>query len=323
MMRFAASWFLLFIPCILWLFWRTRKKRGLPFPSVKILRSTGRGKTLKHYFGKGLVFAGLTLLIIALARPQTYIQGSNFNRQGIDIALILDVSGSMLSVDFEPNRFEVARRTIDDFITQRTGDRLSLILFAGEAYTRVPLTLDHAIIRESLASVTTDSVGQDGTAIGMAISVGINRLKKSDAASKIMVLLTDGDNNAGAIDPLTASRLAQDMGIRIYTIGVGSDTLIFPYTDIFGRTQHQRYDGGFDEALLKQIAHDTGGEYYRAMYADTLKQIFDTINRLERTAFDDENFIHYEELAFPLIQAAMFLLLAGLILDRYYLIQIP
>ncbi|MCL1800715.1 MAG: VWA domain-containing protein, partial [Promicromonosporaceae bacterium] len=151
---------------------------------------------------------------------------------------LLDVSGSMRSVDFTPDRLEAARKTMDDFIAERAGDRISLIIFAGSAFTRIPLTLDHNVVRESLAKVTTESVNQDGTAIGMAISVGLNRLKKSDAASRIMILVTDGDNNAGAIDPLTASGLAAELGIKIYTIGIGTDTMMLP-VQVFG---HWRRD---------------------------------------------------------------------------------
>ena len=227
-MRFANWWFLLLIPVAIFLFWALRKKQGLKFSSVKLLRSAGAAKTFRNKIGKILVLCGVILALTALARPQTTEKIDFIHQQGIDIAMILDVSGSMQSVDFKPNRLEIARNTIDEFISERTNDRISLIIFAGEAYTRMPLTLDHNVVRESLASVTTESVNQDGTAIGMAISVGLNRLKKSDAQSKIMILATDGDNNAGAIDPLTASNLAKDLGIRIYAIGIGSDKLILP-----------------------------------------------------------------------------------------------
>ena len=323
MIRFADWWFLLLIPVSACLFWITRKKQGLQYSSVKLLRSAGKQKTIKHKIGKILVLCGVILSLIALARPQTTEKADHILQQGVDIVMILDVSGSMQSVDFEPNRLEVARKTMDAFISERTGDRLSLVIFAGEAYTRIPLTLDHRVVRESLATAVTDSVSQDGTAIGMAISVGLNRLKKSDAASKIMVLVTDGDNNAGAIDPVTASNLAQEMGIRIYTIGIGSDTLILPVQGIFGQTQYRQYEGGFDEALLKQIAEKTGGQYYRATDARTLENIFNTINALEKSVFDDDNFREYNELAFPFMMAALALLLAGIVLDKYYFVQIP
>lgn len=322
-MRFAHWWFLLLIPAAICLFWAMRGKRGLKFSSVKPLRSAGKGKTVKHKIGKGLVLCGVVLSLVALARPQAMETMDYIERQGIDIAMVLDVSGSMQSVDFAPNRLEVARQTIDDFIAERMSDRIALVIFAGQAYTRMPLTLDHAVVRESLAGVTTESVSQDGTAIGMAISVGINRLKKSDAASKIMILVTDGDNNAGAIDPVTASNLARDLGIRIYTIGIGSDALILPVQGLMGQTQYRQYAGGFDEALLERIAEITGGQYYRAMDEQALERVFDTINALETTEFDDDHYREYRELAFPFLMAALMLLLAGIILDKYCFVQIP
>ena len=322
MIRFAHWWFLFLIPIVIYLFWALKKKRALEFSSVTLLQNSGKSKTIKHKIGKAFVMSGLILAIIALARPQTTLKASFAWQQGIDIALVLDVSGSMQSVDFEPNRMEAARKTIDEFISQRLNDRISLIVFAGTAHTRIPLTLDSNIVRESLAGVTTESVGSDGTAIGMAISVGINRLKKSDASSQVIILLTDGDNNTGEIDPLTASNLAQDLGIRIYTIGVGTDTMIFP-VQIFGQTQLQQYPGGFDEGLLMQIAEATGGQYFRAEDPATLSQVFETINQLERTEFQDNNLRTYNELAYHFIKASLVLLVIGIILDKYYFVQIP
>lgn len=323
MMRFASPWFLLLIPAAIYLFWPHRKRSGIMFSSVKLLQRAGKAKTIKHKIGKTLVFCGVILALVALARPQSVEQADFVQHQGIDIVMLLDVSGSMQSVDFNPNRLEVAKDTIDDFIRQRKGDRLSLVIFAGEAYTRMPLTLDHNVVRESLDSVSTQSVNQDGTAIGMAIAVGLNRLKQSEAASRVMILVTDGDNNAGSIDPVTAANLARDLSIRIYTIGVGSDRLILPVQGLFGQIQYQQFEGGFNEALLQQIAEATGGQYYRAADPKALEQIFDTIDQLEKTKFEDYHYREYKELAFPMIQAALILLAAGVFLDKYYFIQIP
>ena len=322
MIRFVDWWFLFLVPIFIYLFWALRNKRGLKFSSVKLLRQTGDRKTIKHIIGKALVLCGIILSVSALARAQTTAKTDNIQRQGIDIAMILDVSGSMRSVDFDPNRMETARKTIDDFIAQRGNDRISLIVFAGAAFTRVPLTLDHSVLRESLAQVSTESVNTDGTAIGLAISVGLNRLKKSDSQSRVIILLTDGDNNAGEIDPITAAKLAQELGIRIYTIGVGSDVSIFPVT-LAGQIQYRQYQGGFDEELLKRIADTTGGQYFRARDPRTLSQVFETINQLEKTEFNDDNYREYNELAFPFIKAALILLLAGIFLDRYCFVQIP
>ena len=310
------------IPVAAYLFWAVRRKRGLKFSSVKLLRNAGSGRSVKHLIGKGLLLLGVIASLVALARPQTTIRTDFTPQQGVDIAMILDVSGSMQSVDFEPNRLEVARRTIDDFVAKRTSDRVSLIVFAGSAYTRIPLTLDHNVVRESLAEITQESVGDDGTAIGMALSVGLNRLKKSDAASRVMILVTDGDNNAGEIDPLTAGQLAKELGIRVYTIGIGTDTMILP-AQAFGQTMYQQYPGGFNEELLQQIAEMTGGQYFRAAKDKELATIFGVIDRLEKSDFDSEGFTDYNELAFPFIKLALVFLLAGIFFDKFFFVQIP
>ena len=322
MIRFANWWFLLLIPVAAYLFWALKRKRGLKFSSVKLLRNAGSGRSFKHLVGKGLILLGVIASLVALARPQTTIRTDYAPQQGVDIAMILDVSGSMQSVDLYPSRLEVARKTIDDFVSRRASDRVSLIVFAGSAFTRIPLTLDHNVVRESLAEITQESVGDDGTAIGMALSVGLNRLKKSDAASRIMILVTDGDNNAGEIDPVTAGQLAKELGVRIYTIGIGTDTMTLPVQG-FGQTMYQQYPGGFNEDLLKQIAEMTGGQYFRALDDKELARIFGVIDQLEKSDFDSESFVDYNELAFPLIKLALALLLAGIFFDRFYFVQIP
>jgi Ca-activated chloride channel family protein len=318
-----ANWYFLFlIPFIIGIFFIKRKKSFLSFSSIKLLQSSGLKKTMKHKIGKYLICAGLILSTFALARPQLTKEALPINQKGIDITMVLDVSGSMQSVDLTPNRLEVARKTMQDFIQQRPHDRISLIIFAGTAYTKIPLTLDHNILRESLDEVNFKSVNEEGTAIGMAISVGLNRLKKSDAASKVMILLTDGDNNVGSINPDTAAELSKEMGVKIYTIGVGTDKTMYPVKS-FGRTVYQQGEGDLNEELLKKIAETTGGQYNRARDEEALSQIFSNINKLEKTEFEQENFRQYEELAFIFIIAALVLLLAGIFLERYYYIHIP
>ena len=321
-MRLANWYFLMFIPLIIYIFLMKKNKTALKFSSVKLLKSSGLKKTIKHKIGKYLICLSLIILVIAMARPQLTKESAPVQQNGIDIAMVLDVSGSMESVDFKPSRLEVARKTIEDFVEERSRDRISLIIFAGTAYTRIPLTLDHNIVKESLQEISTTSVNEDGTAIGMAVSVGLNRLKKSESQSKIMILVTDGDNNAGAINPSTAAELAKKMGIKIYTIGVGTDKTIIPVQGVFG-TQYQQYPGGLNEELLKEIAETTDGKYYRARDSEALSQIFSDINQLEKTKFDQDNFMQYKELGFILIKIALILLLAGIFLDRYYFIQIP
>jgi len=324
MIRFANWYFLFLIPLIIFIFWGLQEKRksALKFSSVKLLISSGMKKTIKHKIGKYIITLSLIILAVAMARPQLTGEAAPVGQQGIDIALILDVSGSMLSVDFEPNRLEVAKETIGKFVAERPQDRISLVIFAGTAYTRIPLTLDHNIIRESIEEVSAESVNQDGTAIGMAIAVGINRLKNSEAESKVMILVTDGDNNAGAINPDTAAEMAKELGIKIYTIGVGTDKTIIPIQAL-GRTMYQQYEGGLNEELLKNIADATGGQYYRAMDSKALSQIFSNINELEKTEFEQDFFVDYTELAYYLIKIGLVLLLLGIFLDRYYFIRIP
>ncbi len=322
MMRLANGYFLLLIPIVIYFFLKRKKRSALKFSSVQLLK--GKSLKKKHFYkiGKYLVLFGVLILILALSRPQLPSDNLHVTEKGIDIAMLLDVSGSMESVDFEPNRLEVAKETIQDFIDERIEDRIGLVVFAGNAFTRIPLTLDHELLNQSIKSVDVSSVGEDGTAIGMAISVGMNRLKKSEAASKIMILVTDGDNNAGAIDPVTASELAQKLGIKIYTIGVGTDKTILP-VQVFGITKYQQVEGGLNESLLTEIAETTGGAYYRAKDANALTQIFSEINQLEKSNFDRDAFRDYKELAFDLMKIALMFLSVGLILDRFYFVQIP
>ena len=324
MIRFANWYFLFLIPLIIFVFWglQSKRKSALKFSSVKLLMRSGMKKTIKHKIGKFIITLSLIMLTVAMARPQLVGDAAPIGQQGIDIALVLDVSGSMLSVDFEPNRLEVAKDTIIKFVAERPQDRIALVIFAGTAYTRIPLTIDHNIIRESIKEVSTASVNQDGTAIGMAIAVGINRLKNSEAKSKVMILVTDGDNNAGAINPDTAAEMAKEIGIKIYTIGVGTDKTIIP-VQALGRTVYQQIEGGINEELLKNIADTTGGQYYRATDSKALSRIFDNINELEKTEFEQDFFVDYTELAYYLIKIGLLLLLLGVFLDSYYFIRIP
>jgi Ca-activated chloride channel homolog len=322
MFRFAYGYFLGFIPIIVFLLLKKKKRSALKFSKVALLKQSGLKKTMKHRIGRFLFALSSVFFMTALARPQVPLDNQVIEEKGIDIGLLLDVSGSMKSVDFEPNRLEVARQTMIDFIEQRVGDRLSLIVFGGSAYTRVPLTLDYDILDQSMKTVSTESVGEEGTAIGMAISVGINRLKKSEASSKVLILVTDGENNAGAISPDTASDIAKDLGIRIYSIGVGSDKTILP-VNILGITQYQHYEGGLDEALLERIASTTGGKYFRAKDEKALERIFSEIDTLEKSKFEQDHFLQYKELAFYLMPFAIIFWFLGLYFENYRYIHIP
>jgi len=321
-MEFMHVYYLLLIFPTIFLFFYKKGKAFIDFSNVSLLKTEISWKNKLYKLGKVLVFLGSCLIIIALARPRILHQEIPIHDKGISIGILLDVSGSMESVDFEPNRLEVAKSTIENFIKERISDEIALIPFAGNAYTRIPMTMDHELLLESLEDLDTSSVREDGTAIGMAESVGINRIKKSDTQTKVLILVTDGDNNAGAIDPMTAAGLAQEMGIKIYTIGVGTDETIIPF-DYFGSTQYKKVQGGLNEELLKSIADKTGGNYYRAKSEKALSDIFDDIDQLEKSKVERDVFKEYQELAYPFILVGLLLVCTGSILDRYVFIQIP
>lgn len=320
--RLANWYFLLLIPIVMYLFLNIKNKSSLKFSSISLFKRSGIKRTIKHKIGRYFILVGIIFAIIALARPQIVKDLGFVKQDGIDIAMVLDVSGSMQAIDFEPNRLEVARRTMDEFISKRPNDRIALIVFAGTAYTKIPLTLDHNILRETLSEIDSKSVNQQGTAIGMAISSGLNRLKKSQSHSKIMILLTDGDNNVGSINPDVASELAKDLGIKIYTIGIGTDETIIPIQG-FGGVTYQKIEGGLNEQLLREIADITNGLYFRAKDKNGLADIFSNIDELEKTKFEQNNFLEYTELAFILIKISVFLLLIGIFLEKFYFIRIP
>lgn len=321
-MRFAHWYFFLLIPVVIYIFLWRKPKKAIKFSSVKLLTHFGMKRTIKHRIGKYIICLGMIFLIIALARPQIADEDQNIKDQGIDIAVVLDISKSMDSVDLKPNRMTAAKKTIEEFIDQRPNDRISFIIFAGSAYTKIPLTLDHNIIKKSLREVSSDDVKDHGTAIGMALSVGLNRLKKSEAKTKAIILVTDGDNNAGAIKPEMAAELAKELEVKIYSIGVGTDHTVIP-TLVNGMIQNKSYKGGLNEELLKDVSKLTGGRYFRAKSKESLEEIFTSINNLEKTEFDRDNFIRYIEKGFIFIKIGLVLLGVGLFLDKYRYMQIP
>ncbi len=321
-MRIVNWYFLLLIPLIIYLFFFFPKNNvaALKFSSVRMLMSGGMKKTILHKVGRYLIVLGLIMACVAMARPQNVNVSGVGSQNGIDIAVILDVSISMQSIDFKPNRLEVAKETIDSFIAKRPQDRIALVVFKATAHTLIPLTHDHNILRETLKDVGDDSVSEDGTAIGMALAVGLNRLKKSDAASKVIVLVTDGENNAGTVNPSTAAEMARELDIKVYPIGVGTDKMILP---IEGTNKYETYDSGIDEELMEYIAQTTGGKYYRANNPNALSGIFSDIDDLEKTEFDQGATYEYTELGFVYIKFALILLAIGILLDRFLYIRIP
>ncbi|MBN4052199.1 VWA domain-containing protein [Sphingobacteriaceae bacterium AH-315-L07] len=234
------------------------------------------------------------LLIIALARPQSTSEGKNVTTEGIDIVLALDISGSMLAEDFKPNRIDAAKAVATDFISGRPNDRIGLVIFAGESFTQCPLTTDHQVIKELMLKVKSGMI-EDGTAIGMGLATAVNRIKESDAKSKVVILLTDGVNNKGFIDPMTAAEIAETFGIRVYTIGVGKKgTAPYPVQTPFG-IQRQNMEVQIDEEVLKQIAEVTGGRYFRALNNKKLEEIYAEIDKLEKTKIQVTEFRKYAE----------------------------
>jgi Ca-activated chloride channel homolog len=302
----TPSAFILFLPLLLfvgWMIWSGGPKKGyVRFGSVYFAELAKTWKVRFKYFPEVLKVIAIGLAIVALARPQKADEKVKRNVEGIDIMLTLDVSESMLIEDMKPvNRLESSKKTIQEFIKKRVSDRIGVVVFSGEAYTRVPLTLDYELLLNNVAEIKTSRNIKMGTAIGVALANACGRLKDSDAKSKVIVLLTDGENNTGLIDPLTALRIAKGYGIKIYTIGAGKDgdaQLPVFTPDIFGRMQkrYQPIHSSVNVDLLTQMAEETGGKFFRATDSTKLDDVFTEIDRLEKTKIDVDRFVKYKEL---------------------------
>lgn len=311
---------------VLWtMFLKKKGKRYILFSSSTILRSSQR--TMKSFFIKHLVYVkivALVLLIFALSRPQLL----NFfeeEKQGIDILVTLDVSFSMASIDFKPkNRLEVAKEVISAFIQKRRNDRLGLVIFAGIAYTKCPMTIDHDMLREALADTDFKDVDEDGTALGMALATSVNHIKESKSKNRIIILLTDGVNNRGEIHPNDAADIAQAYNAKVYTIGVGiRGQAPTPYIDAYGRKQYFMAEVKIDEELLKEIANKTGGLYFRATDREQLQQIFDEIDRWEKIEISTRRYHTSRELYHYFLLAALALLMLAEFAKRTILRTLP
>lgn len=282
-------------------------------------------KSLKYYL-KHLLFGtriiAIALLIIALARPQSSESWQDVTTEGIDITIALDISSSMLARDFEPNRLEASKNIAIDFISDRPEDRIGLVVFAGESFTQCPLTTDHSVLVNLFRDVNEGMV-EDGTAIGMGLATSINRLKDSDADSKVVVLLTDGVNNRGAIAPITAAGIAQTFDVRVYTIGVGSrGRAPYPVETPFG-VQYRDMEVEIDEDVLKEIANKTGGEYFRATDDQKLRSIYEEIDQMEKSKIEVKEFSEKKEEYFVLALIAGLLLLFEIVMRTTFLRSIP
>ncbi len=311
---------LLLIPIIGYHIWQLRSKKlpSLTFSDTSGFRNiSGNWRSYGVWFSPFLQWIAFTLIVLAMARPQYENTTVERNAEGIDIVLTLDISTSMKAEDLKPNRLEAAKRVAEDFINKRVSDRIGLVLFARQSFTMVPPTLDYDLLKRLLADVEMGVV-EDGTAIGMGIATAVNRLKESDAESKIIILLTDGQNNSGEIDPVTAADLALSYDIKIYTIGAGTrGTAPYPVKDpIFGN-RYQNVEVDIDEEMLTKIANMTDGAYFRATDTERLEEIYTQINELEKSEIEEIIYTDYQDL-YPrfLLPGILFLVLA-LVSDEF------
>ena len=331
--RFESPWYLallLLLPLLaLWLLWFNRTKPStLRYANVKLAAQAARSwRVSLRPILPLLRLMVIALVIMALARPQTGQAREIVTGQGVDIALALDISGSMASLDFEPdNRLAAAKRVISDFVQERPYDQLGLVVFASTAFNQSPPTVDHNVLLRLLnrTQLATDLGIDDGTAIGMGLANASNMLKDSRAKNRVVILLTDGVNNSGQIDPLTAAEAAKTLGIKVYTIGMGRPGQVpVPTTDIFGRKQVVYQESTLDEATLQQIAQTTGGRYFRAVDANELAQIYDEINSLEQSQINIESYTRYRELAPWLLVPALGLFLSEVALRKTLFRKLP
>ena len=314
-------WLLLVIPItIAWYIYKNNQQTAeLKISSLQGFEVTSSWlPTFKHVLFILRIIA-LGLLIAALARPQTVdVSTKTKTTRGIDIVIAIDVSASMLAKDLKPNRLEALKNVAGDFIKGRPNDRIGLVEYAGESYTKTPITSDKSIVLKSLQEIKYNTIIEGGTAIGMGLATSVNRLKNSKAKSKVIILLTDGVNNSGFIDPSTASELAVEYGIKTYTIGLGTNGMALSPIGILPNNEFQygRVQVTIDEELLQEIAKVTGGKYFRATNNQKLKEIYTEINKLEKTDIEEFKFYNYEEKYRSLVLFAGFLLLIELIL-RY------
>lgn len=316
---------ILLVPAAAYYIYRIRRGgAALRISSVAgVLRAP---RTIRYYLRHVpflLRMAAFALLIVALARPQSAEHNTRTSAEGIDIMLALDVSGSMLARDFTPDRLEAAKEVAGSFISDRYGDRIGLVVFAGEAFTQSPLTSDQSTLLTLLGRVRSGLI-EDGTAIGNGLATAINRLRESDAKSKVIILLTDGVNNQGQIAPMTAAEIAKAQGIRVYTIGVGTEGMApYPAIDMFGNLTFVNQKVEIDEKVLKAISDMTGGRYFRATDKEKLKAVYDEINQLEKSKIEVMEHISYHELFLTWALAALGLLFAEFLLSNLVLKRIP
>jgi|TARA_B100000768_G_scaffold59070_1_gene57123 Ca-activated chloride channel family protein len=310
-------WLLVVVPVLVfWYVLKNKKQTAqLSVSSIKGFQKNSVWTTIRHLLFMLRIIA-IILIVCALARPQTMdVSSKTKTTRGVDIVMAIDVSASMLAKDLKPNRLEALKNVAADFIKGRPNDRIGLVEYAGESYTKTPITSDKGIVLQSLKNIKYNSIITGGTAIGMGLATAVNRIKDSRAKSKIIILLTDGVNNAGFIDPQTASELAVEYGIKTYTIGLGTNGMaLSPVAINNGVFQYGRIQVEIDEELLKQIALVTGGKYFRATNNRKLKEIYKEIDLLEKTEVEEFKFYNYEEKFRPLVLLALVILMLEFLL---------
>lgn len=328
MFRFEDPWLLgllALLPLVWWIRGRSSRRAGaLRFSAVSTVRDAGEGTArwlpripaiLRHL--------ALAAMVVALARPQTGITSEEILTEGIDIALVMDVSSSMLAEDLEPNRLEAAKAVAADFVSGRQSDRIGLVAFAGQAYTQAPLTLDYGVIRSLLSELDVGMI-EDGTAVGMGLATAVKRLQASAAESQVVILLTDGRSNRGEIGPVTASQMAEALGVRVYTIGVGTRGVArVPVDDPLMGRRYATMRVDVDEPTLREVAEKTGGRYFRATDTESLAAIYAEIDELETTEVEIENYTQYTERFGPVLALAMLLVILDVGLSQTVLRRLP
>ncbi|HXD78332.1 MAG TPA: VWA domain-containing protein [Puia sp.] len=314
----------LLLPLLIW--WEVRRsdraQATVMVSSIRAFRRVRSWKTMIRPLPVIFRLLAFCCIVIALARPQTRNDEQLVNGEGIDIVLCLDISGSMLAQDFTPNRMEAAKNVAAEFIDNRPTDRIGLVIFSGESFTMCPLTTDRNMLQSQLAQVHSGLL-EDGTAIGSGLATGVDRLRNSPSKSKVIILLTDGENNGGLIDPNTAKEIAKEVGVKVYTIGMGTEGFAPVPVQTPGGVVMQREKVNIDEKLLTQIANETGGHYYRAKDNESLKNIYSEIDRLEKSKIEVTTLHRYTEQFYPFALAAAALLFLELLLRWTLLRKFP
>ncbi len=292
-------WLLLLLPLMLLWYWYWNKKSqaNVTFSTTIAFKKTKSWSDALYHLLFVLRMIAIALIVVALARPQTHSENAKTKiTDGIDIVMAIDVSASMLSQDLKPNRFEALKKVASQFVKDRPNDRIGLVIYAGESYTKTPVTTDKSIILNALSEITYGQI-EDGTAIGMGLATAVNRLKESKAKSKVIILLTDGVNNTGFIDPQTAAELAAEYGIKVYTVGIGTNGMaLSPYAlNADGSIIYRMQQVDIDEPLMKKIAQVTKGRYFRATNNQKLQQIYDEINQMETTKIEEFKYTEVDE----------------------------